>query len=58
MIDLQLKYVEADSFLDGKYDRPLYNKFIESYEVNSLQVDTPNGWVNIEKIGKTVESII
>lgn len=57
MIDLQLKYVEADSFLDGKYDRPLYNKFIESYEVNSLQVDTPNGWVNIEKIGKTVEYV-
>ena len=47
--------IEADSLLEGKYDRPLYNKFIEAYEVSNLQVETPNGWVNIEGIGKTIE---
>jgi hypothetical protein len=50
-----LELLEADSLLEGKYDRPLYDKFIEAYEVNDLQVETPNGWVNIEGIGKTVE---
>jgi len=47
--------IEADSIIDGKYDRPLYDKFIEAYEVNHLQVLTPNGWVNVEGIGKTIE---
>jgi len=47
--------IEADSLLEGKYDRPLYNKFIEAYEVNNLQVLTPNGYVDIEGIGKTIE---
>lgn len=47
--------IEANSLLEGKYDRPLYDKFIEAYEVNNLQVETPNGWVNIEGIGKTIE---
>jgi hypothetical protein len=47
--------IEADSLLEGKYDMPLYDKFIEAYEVNDLQVFTPNGWVDIEGIGKTVE---
>jgi len=47
--------IEADSLLSGKYDRPLYDKFIEAYEVKDLQVLTPNGWVDIEGIGKTVE---
>lgn len=47
--------VEADSLLEGKYDRPLYDKFIEAYEVNNMQVSTPNGWVDIEGIGKTIE---
>lgn len=55
MLDLNLEYVEADSLLEGKYDRPLYDKFIEAYEVKNLQVETPNGWVDIEGIGKTVE---
>ena len=49
------KIIEADSLLNGKYDRPLYDKFIEAYEVDNLQVLTPNGWVDIEGIGKTVE---
>jgi len=43
------------NLLSGKYDRPLYDKFIEAYEVKDLQVLTPNGWVDIEGIGKTVE---
>jgi hypothetical protein len=47
--------IEADSLLEGKYDRPLYDKFIEAYEVNNMQVLTPNGWVDIEGIGKTIE---
>lgn len=47
--------IEADSLLEGKYDSPLYDKFIEAYYVNDLQVLTPNGWVDIEGIGKTIE---
>lgn len=45
---------DIDTLLEGKYDRPLYDKFVEAYEVNNLEVKTPNGWVNIEGIGKTV----
>lgn len=29
-------------------------KFIQSFKVNDLQVDTPNGWIDIQAIGKTV----
>jgi len=47
--------IDADSLLEGKYDKPLYGKFIEAYSVNDMQVLTPNGWVNIEGIGKTIE---
>lgn len=47
--------IEADSLIEGKYDRPLYDKFIEAYEINDLEVLTPNGWINIEGIGKTIE---
>jgi hypothetical protein len=50
-----LEYIEADSLLEGKYERPLYDKFTEAYEVNGYDVLTPNGWVNIEGIGKTIE---
>lgn len=50
-----LEYINADSLLEGKYDRPLYDKFVEAYEVDGKEVLTPNGWVNIEGIGKTVE---
>ena len=49
------EYIEADSLLEGKYDRVLYDKFIEAYDVNNLEVETPNGWVKIEGIGKTIE---
>lgn len=55
MIDRNFEYIEADSLLDGKYDRALYDKFIEAYEVKDYQVLTPNGYVNIEGIGKTIE---
>jgi hypothetical protein len=47
--------IEADSLIEGKYDKPLYDKFIEAYEVNDMQVLTPEGWVDIEGIGKTIE---
>jgi hypothetical protein len=47
--------IEADSLLNGKYDRPLYDKFIEAYEIDDMQVLTPSGWVDIEGIGKTIE---
>lgn len=54
MLD-NFEIINADSLLEGKYDRPLYDKFIEAYEVKDLQVYTPNGWVNIEGIGKTIK---
>ena len=47
--------IEADSILDGEYDVPLYDKFIEAYRTKDLQILTPNGWVDIEGIGKTIE---
>lgn len=47
--------IEADSLLEGKYDKPLYDKFIEAYEVSDYQVLTPDGWIDIEGIGKTIE---
>lgn len=50
-----LKVLEADSLLNGKYDRPLYDKFIEAYEVKNTQILTPNGWIDVEGIGKTIE---
>lgn len=46
--------VNIDEFVDGKYDIPLYDKFIEAYHIDNLQVKTPSGWVDIEGIGKTV----
>jgi hypothetical protein len=52
---MELEYVEADSFLEGKYDRILYDKFVEAYDINNYEVLTPTGYVNIEGIGKTVE---
>lgn len=47
--------IEADSILDGEYDVPLYDKFIEAYRTKDLQILTPNGWIDIEGIGKTIE---
>lgn len=54
-MEVNLEYINGDSLLDGKYERPLYDKFIEAYEIENLEVETPNGWVNIEGIGKTIE---
>ena len=54
MID-NYEIIEADSVFEGKYERLLYDKFIEAYEVDNLEVLTPNGWINIEGIGKTIE---
>ena len=53
--EIELKLINADSLLECKYDRPLYDKFIEAYEVKNIQVETPNGWIDIEGIGKTIE---
>jgi hypothetical protein len=36
-------------------EKILYEKFIEGYEVKNYEVLTPNGWINIEGIGKTIE---
>lgn len=47
--------IEMDSILEGEYDTPLYDKFIEAYRTKDLQILTPNGWIDIEGIGKTVE---
>lgn len=55
MIGLESKVIEGDSILSGKYDRPLYDKFVEAYEIDNLEVETPNGWVKIEGVGKTIE---
>ena len=53
--ELEFELVDGDTLIDGKYDDPLYDKFIEAYHVNNLEVETPNGWVNIEGIGKTIQ---
>ena len=39
----EVEYINGDSLLYGKYDRPLYDKFIEAYDVKDYQVLTPNG---------------
>ena len=52
---MEFEYLEADSLIDGKYDRALYDKFIEAYEVDDLEVLTPNGWIKIKGIGKTIK---
>lgn len=52
---INYEIINADSLLEGKYDRPLYDKFIEAYEVKDIQVLTPNGWIDVEGIGKTIE---
>ena len=37
---IELEYGgNVDSLLEGKYKRPLYDKFVEAYEVNNLEVD-------------------
>jgi hypothetical protein len=52
---MELEYINGDCLLEGKYDRVLYDKFIEAYDVNDYEVLTPNGYVNIEGIGKTIK---
>lgn len=47
--------IQSESLFDGQYDTPLYDKFVEAYHIEDYQVLTPNGWVDIEGIGKTVE---
>jgi hypothetical protein len=49
-----LEYIDGDSLVGGKYDKVLYDKFTEAYEIEDYEVLTPNGWVNIEGIGRTI----
>jgi hypothetical protein len=53
--NVELEYLESVSFFEGKHQYPLYNKFIESYQVDDFEVLTPQGWIDIEAIGKTIE---
>lgn len=41
--------------MELKDNKILYDKFIEAYEVSDYEVLTPNGWINIEGIGKTIK---
>jgi len=52
---MELEYINGDAILEGVYDKPLYDKFVEAYEIDNLEVETPNGWVKIEGVGKTVK---
>jgi hypothetical protein len=52
---IEFEVIQSDSLLEGEYERPLYDKFIEAYEVDDIEILTPNGWINIEGIGKTIE---
>jgi hypothetical protein len=47
--------INADSLEEGVYENILYDKFIEAYHIKDYEVLTPNGWIDIEGIGKTVE---
>lgn len=47
--------INDDTLEDGVYKTTLYDKFIEAYHINDYEVLTPNGWIDIEGIGKTVE---
>ena len=53
--EMELEYINSDSLFGGKHINPIDGKFIESHNVKNLQVETPNGWVDIESIGKTIE---
>lgn len=50
----QMEFIDVDSLDRGEYDRVLYDKFIEAYDVEDMQVLTPDGYVKIEGIGKTI----
>lgn len=52
---MEIEVIPMDSLMDGKHSPPLFDKFVESYKVTGYQVMTPDGWVEIEAIGKTIE---
>ncbi len=54
-MEYNMEYIEADSLLDGEYDRVLYDKFLEAYETDTYDILTPNGFLPIEGVGKTIE---
>ena len=35
---MEFEIIEADSLINGKYDKVLYDKFIEAYEVDDYEV--------------------
>jgi DNA-directed RNA polymerase subunit H (RpoH/RPB5) len=39
---MEFEIIEADSLINGKYDKVLYDKFIEAYEVDEYEVLTPS----------------
>jgi hypothetical protein len=47
--------VNAEDILDGEYEGVLYDKFLEAYSIDDLMIETPNGWIGLEGIGKTIE---
>jgi hypothetical protein len=52
---MEFEYIDGNSLLDGKYDRVVYDKFVEAYDVDNYEVLTKDGFINIEGIGKTIE---
>ena len=52
---MEFEYIDGNSLLEGKYDRVVYDKFVEAYDVGNYEVLTKDGFINIEGIGKTIE---
>ena len=52
---MEFEYIDGNSLLEGKYDRVVYDKFLEAYDVDNYEVLTKDGFINIEGIGKTIE---
>lgn len=52
---MEFEYIDGNSLLEGKYDRVVYDKFVEAYDVDNYEVLTKDGFINIEGIGKTIE---
>ena len=53
--NFEFEYINSDVIFDGKYEKILYDKFTEAYSVNEYEVLTPDGYIPIEGIGKTIE---
>lgn len=51
---MEIEILHADTLIEGTYDAPLYDKFIEAYRTPGLKVLTPKGYIDVEGIGKTI----